>query len=238
MQARFYTKRKTMTDDQKILIKYVYKDLNEKINIVIGAINAIAGKAASDAKDLLFKRKDLWKHTVKYNARLCISDIEQNEHNFVTERGQKYDAFLDYLDAVEELFQKHVDILGYSIQQVLTKNNVEDAPLKSKCELARTLLEYACYCFDRLMYYANKETGIDFAQIYKEKRLTKAYFHWCNVCMVVDKTQGDENVQLNSDPNCRLAFTIIEKLFMSEELLNKAGLKAMELNPGIITSQH
>ena len=45
--------------------------LNSLVNLVVGAVNTIAGKAVIDAKNELYKRKDLWRHEIKYNARLA-----------------------------------------------------------------------------------------------------------------------------------------------------------------------
>ena len=143
MKTPFVVKKKTYSQKEKILLKSNFSELDAKINIFVGALNTIAGRAASDAKDMLYKRKELWKHEIKYNARKTIAAIEKNERNFTTNFGDRYNLFLDYLNNVEDDFEKPINMLGLQIQQLLTKNNQSDAPLKAKVELARTLLEYA-----------------------------------------------------------------------------------------------
>lgn len=197
-------------------------------------MNTLAGRAASEAKDMLFKRKDLWKHEIKFNARKTIEAIEKNERNFSSNFGDRYKLFLDYLDNVEDDFEKPINMLGLQIRQLLTKNNQSDAPLKAKVELARCLLEYACLIFDRLMAIAEEETGYDFKQVYADRRLTKAYHHWCEVTSKVCITDNDIFIDLNSDHNCRLAFKIIEQRLADEETLDRAGYKALKTNPELV----
>lgn len=223
-----------MTDYQKAAIKYAFSDLDAKCNYVISALNTVAGRVASDTKDVLFKRKDLWRHDIKYNATRTIEEIEKNEQGFTQHFGDRYQLFLSYLDCVEEIFKKHTDTLTFSIMQVFTRHNQSDSALKAKVEATRVMLQYACQFFDRLMEIAQEETGIDFKQIYQEKRLTKAYFHWCNVTAAVCKTEGEVFIDLNADPNCRLSFQIIERLMVNEETLDRASFNALEANPQLI----
>ena len=44
----------------------------------------------------------------------------------------------------------------------------------------------------------------------------------------------EEQIILNTDPNCKLAFEIIERKLTSEDFLNKAGYDALKLNPECI----
>lgn len=234
MKTSFVVKKKTYSHKEKILLKSNFSELDAKVNLFVGALNTIAGRAASEAKDMLYKRKELWKHEIKYNARKTIAAIEKNERNFTTNFGDRYNLFLDYLNNVEDDFEKPINMLGLQIQQLLTKNNQSYAHLKAKVELARTLLEYACLIFDRLMAIAEEETGYDFKQVYADRRLTEAYHYWCNVTSKICVTDNDTYIDLNSDPNCKLAFKIIEQRLADEDTLNRAGFEALKANPDLV----
>ena len=109
----------------------LYK-LNSLVNLVVGAVNTIAGKAVIDAKNELYKRKDLWRHEIKYNARLAEKKYYDYEKIHMRNFGVRYNLFLDYLSAIEENISKDVDMLTYSITQLFSNHNQTDAMLKAQ----------------------------------------------------------------------------------------------------------
>ena len=224
--------------------------LNSLVNLVVGAVNTIAGKAVIDAKNELYKRKDLWRHEIKYNARLAEKKYYDYEKVHMRNFGVRYNLFLDYLSAIEDNIGKDVDMLTYSIAQVLLKHNQTDAMLKAQIETARTMCEYACCVFDRLMKEANKkvynesckysfsamqvEKPFDYTPYFAPVRLTSVFCHWDKVTARLCKSENDVPISLDDDPNCKLAFEIIERKIVSEDFLNKAGYDALKLNPECI----
>lgn len=248
----FERQRAIVTQKKAMYINEQFYKLNSLVNLVVGAANTIAGKAVIDAKNELYKRKDLWRHEIKYNARLAEKAYYDYERLHTRNFGDRYNLFLDYLSAVEDNLSKDVDMLAYSIAQVLTKNNQQDAMLKARIETARTLCEYACCVFDRLIEEANRKVRrecckmmssvsmhidkpFDFTPYFKAGKITPVFFHWDKVTAMLCKTgNGEGQIILNTDPNCKLAFQIIEKKLTSEDFLNKAGYDALKLNPECI----
>ena len=224
--------------------------LNSLVNLVVGAVNTIAGKAVIDAKNELYKRKDLWRHEIKYNARLAEKKYYDYEKVHMRNFGVRYNLFLDYLSAIEDNIGKDVNMLTYSIAQVLSKHNQTDAMLKAQIETARTMCEYACCVFDRLVEEANKkvykesckysfsamqaEKPFDYTPYFAPVRLTSVFCHWDKVTARLCKSENDVPISLDDDPNCKLAFQIIERKLTSEDFLNKAGYDALKLNPECI----
>ena len=228
-----------------------YHKLNSLMNLVVGAANTIAGKAVIDTKNELYKRKDLWRHEIKLNARLAEKTYYDYERLHTRNFGDRYNLFLDYLSAVEDNIGKDVDMLTYSIAQVLSKHNQKDAMLKAQIETARTMCEYACCVFDRLIKEANKKVynecckyslstmqlrkPFDYTPYFAPARITPVFHHWDKVTAMLCKTDKDgEPIILDDDPNCKLAFQIIERKLTSEDFLNKAGYDALKLNPECI----
>ena len=228
-----------------------FNKLNSLINCVVGAVNTIAGKAVIDTKNELYKRKDLWRHEIKYNARLAEKTYYDYEAIHTRNFGDRYNLFLDYLSAVEDNIGKDVDMLTYSIAQVLSKHNQKDAMLKAQIETARTMCEYACCVFDRLIKEANKKVynecckyslstmqlrkPFDYTPYFAPARLTAVFHYWDKITARLCKTgKGEEQIILNTDPNCKLAFEIIERKLTSDDFLNKAGYDALKLNPECI----
>lgn len=226
-----------------------FNKLNSLINCVVGAVNTIAGKAVIDTKNELYKRKDLWRHEIKYNARLAEKAYYDYEAIHTRNFGDRYNLFLDYLSAVEDSIAKDVNMLTYSIAQVLTRHNQTDAMLKAQIETARTMSQYACDIFDRIIREANKKVSelciqnfksvrlrkpFDYTPYFAPARLTSVFHYWDKVTSRLCKTEGNLPISLNDDPNCKLAFQIIERKLTSEDFLNKAGYDALKLNPECI----
>ena len=232
-----------------LYINEQFYHLNSLMNIVVGAANTIAGKAVIDTKNELYKRKDLWRHEVKMNARLAEKAYYDYEAIHTRNFGDRYNLFLDYLSAVEDSIAKDVNMLTYSIAQVLTKHNQTDAMLKAQIETARTMTQYACDIFDTIIREANKKVSelciqnfksvrlrkpFDYTPYFAPARLTSVFHYWDKVTSRLCKTEGKEPISLNDDPNCKLAFQIIERKLTSEDFLNKAGYDALKLNPECI----
>lgn len=226
-----------------------FNKLNSLINCVVGAVNTIAGKAVIDTKNELYKRKDLWRQEIKMNARLAEKAYYDYEAIHTRNFGDRYNLFLDYLSAVEDSIDKDVNMLTYSIAQVLTKHNQTDAMLKAQIETARTMSQYACDIFDTIIREANKKVSdlciqnfksvrlrkpFDYTPYFAPARLTSVLHYWDKVTSRLCKTEGNLPISLNDDPNCKLAFQIIERKLTSEDFLNKAGYDALKLNPECI----
>ena len=234
-----------------LYINEQYHKLNSLMNLVVGAANTIAGRAVIDTKNELYKRKDLWRQEIKYNSRLAEKAYYNYEAIHTRNFGDRYNLFLDYLSAVEDNIGKDVDMLTYSIAQVLSKHNQKDAMLKAQIETARTMCEYACCVFDRLIKEANKKVynecckyslstmqlrkPFDYTPYFAPARLTAVFHYWDKITAMLCKTDKDnEPIILDDDPNCKLAFQIIERKLTSEDFLNKAGYDALKLNPECI----
>lgn len=212
-----------------------YDHLSSIVNIIIGAVNTLAGNALIDAKNELYKRKDLWRHDVKFNAHNAEKEYYKYERLHTSNFGEKYNLFLDYLNAVEDEFKKDIQILKLSIWQVLTKNNQTDAKLKAEVETAWILARYAICVFDRIMEEAKNKTGFDYTPFFNKGRLTSTFHYWDKVDQKICKAdKGSGKISFDDDENCKLAFRIIEKKMMSEDLPNKAGYMAIKQNMDLV----
>lgn len=212
-----------------------YDHLTSIVNIIIGAVNTLAGSALIDAKNELYKRKDLWRHDVKFNAHNAEREYYKYERLHTSNFGEKYNLFLDYLSAIEDEFRKDVQILKMSMLQVLTKKNQSDAKLKADVETAWVLTRYACCVFDKIMEEAKVKTGFDYTPFFINGRLTSAFHYWDKVNQKICKAdKGKGVIDFGDDENCKLAFRIIENKLMSEDLPNKAGYMAIKQNMDLV----
>lgn len=220
MEIQYHNKRN---------MKEVCERLNSLVNVMLGAANTIAGRTLYDAYFMLKKDKGMFRHSLKHYANTAIQRFDNYEKAHITNFGERYRLFLDYLDNIEDQIMPHVDKLYWAMKAVLDKYNVENSALKAKVEIARTMIEYSCCIYDELMRDTKNKTGCDFYQFFLKGRLTGVLNAWDNVTRMLCKTEKDIN--LNKDENCLLAFRIIEKVLTSEDTLNRAGYIALKQNP-------
>ncbi|MDE6152453.1 MAG: hypothetical protein K2G12_10795 [Prevotella sp.] len=218
-------------EEQKAKAEAAFERLNSLMNIVLGAANTVAGKAVYDAREHLAKDKHLWKHSMKRYMNEACHAYDSYEKAHMRNFGDRYRLFLDYLDSVEDGIQPHVDCLRFSIKQVLDRHGEPRSSAMAYVQTARTLVEYSCGVYDKMIEETKEQSGMDFDSIMRPARLTRCLHAMNMVCSVMCRTRDDTDINLNDDSNCCLAFRIIETKMTSEDFLNKAGFEALSLNP-------
>lgn len=226
---------KEQGEERAKYIESEYNNTQSLVNLLVGAANTIAGESIKEAKDRLYKRKNLWRHDIKKNVHNAEDSYHKYETLHTSTFGDRYNIFLDYLSAVEDEIAKDIQILKLSIWQVLTKWKMPDAELKADVRVALVLTRYACSVYDKLMEEEKARSGIDFTRFFYKAKLTSTYHHWCKVDDKI-MSLGAKGVKVNfeDDANCRLAFEIIERKLIDEEILNKAGYTAIKENVDLV----
>lgn len=209
----------------------VFDRLNSIVNLVIGAVNTIAGKAMFDAIERV-KATPYFRQSVKFELNQAMKQYYDYEKLHMTNFGDRKQLFYDYLDQAEADIQKHVNILRMSIKAMLDKYGQTETELKSYVETARNLLAYACHIYDLQIKTANAQApGIDFDVYMRPARLTGILRHYETASDLICKTEGNVIIDLNKDKNVKLAFDIIQTKVTSEDFINRVGFEALELNP-------
>lgn len=205
------------------------------VNIYIAAVNTLAGEAINNARNSLSKDKKLYRLQVKHYAREAERAYLKYERQHTRNFGDRYNLFLDYLSAVDDVMGKHIRNLNLSLWQVLTKSNQSNAQLKAEIETAWVMAKYACDMFDHLMHEAYVKTRFDYTPYFINARLTSVFYNWDMLEHLVCKVdKGTGTVNFEEDDNCKLAFRIIETQLMSEDTLNKAGFEAIKQNMELV----
>ncbi|TGX80491.1 hypothetical protein E5358_12600 [Palleniella muris] len=209
-----------------------YNKLNALINVVLGAANTIAGRCLYNAIEVLAGDKRLYRHELKRLANEAKKYFDSYERTHMDNFGEKHQLFLDYLDGVEDEVMPHADTMYWSIKSALDRHNESDSELKAKVLLAHVLLEYSCQVYDDLIEKTRTSSGYNFDRFMRPARLTRVLHSWDGICGILCKSEHD--IDLNSEPNCLLAFRVIKRILQSGEAMNKAGYNALMLNPEFI----
>lgn len=226
---RDYVSHACVTTNERTM--QVFDRLNSLVNLVVGAVNTIAGKAMFDAIERI-KATPYFRQSVKFELNQAARLYYAYEKLHMTNFGDRKQLFYDYLDQAEADIQKHVNILRMSIKAMLDKYGQTETELKSYVETGRTLLDYACHIYDTQIEIANSRCpDVDFNKWMNPARLTGVLKHYENASDIICKTEGNVTIDLNKDKNVKLAFDIIQTKVTSEDFINRVGYEALELNP-------
>lgn len=204
-----------------------------RLNIVVGAVNSIAGGWLYDTVEELEQDKRLYRHEVKRWAKEAKRRFDEYERVHLTDHGGLKSFYVDYLDCMDERVRPHTEKMYWAIKNRIDKERIEGSALFAKVELTLTLLEYSVYVYDFLINDVRESSGYDFDRYLKPARLSDTVKAWRELERIVCKTPG-RHIDLNEDPTCTLGFRCIERMLTSEDVLNDAAMEAIRLHPKVL----
>ena len=109
--------------------------------MMIGSLATITQTSIKDLLDMLAKRKDLFKHKLKYRMKEAFSRSEALIAVFKkhTSTIAQYDLWLDITDSMEDDLKIDVQRIFYTTDNILLKHNVKDDKLQSQTVVAYNL---------------------------------------------------------------------------------------------------
>ena len=197
-------------------------------------MNDLALSAVKDAHEEL-RKSPRYKHLVKKNAKAAERAGEEYERILYLEMqnnqaGDRRGFLMDYMDTWQENMKHDTDIFAFSVQRYLTKLGYKDNTLMTLVFVAHVLTDYACQLWDFFWNVCKEQTGVDHSEIYRNARLTPVFNYWGEVTRSFDP---HNRIHIDDDPDCKMAFDIIERKAISSSTINLVGDKALELNHDI-----
>lgn len=109
--------------------------------IMIGSLASVTQTSIKDLLDELRKRKDLFKHNLKFRIKEAFSRSEQliNVFKKYTTNIDQYQLWLDVTDSMEESLRADVNILFYTTDNILLKHNAPEHKLQTMTIVAYNL---------------------------------------------------------------------------------------------------
>ena len=203
---------------------------NSLVNMLIGVSNEVARIAISDGIDAL-KKAGLYKQKTKQlcNETFRRQEAYETKHN--SNFGDRLKLWLDYLDDVEEEYRPHIFNIYMSLKQVLDRHKQRLSEVKARLECGRICAMAAVAQFDTLMKDMKQKYGADYTPHFQAGRYDGPLHTWTQLCDIYVKTDDPKDyINLNDDNNCQMAFDILCRKLNSEEVLNRIGKKAIEMN--------
>ncbi len=203
---------------------------------VIAPINNVAIMEVSAAFDLLKKEPSLFRQQVKYNAKTAMQRIDKYDKAVCRTmaenlNGDRKQYWLDYTDEHYAALQHDLDIFRLTILQELTKYNEPHREIKCRLVASHALLNYAVGMVD--MYFTKVREGwhTDLVADFRDARLSYVLFPWLQVVDAICISK--KPVDIDNNPDVRLAFKIIEQRLIDTERIRDIGDAALELNPDV-----
>lgn len=207
-----------------------YDRANSLVNTMIGIANEVARIAISDGIDAI-KQAGLYRQKTK---QLCRETFRRQEHyeaihnsNF----GDRLKMWLDYLDGTEDEYRRHIFNVYMAVKMALDRHKQKDTELKARLECGLICAELAVGQYDALMQDMKEKFGADYSALFAEGRYDKPLHTWRQLCDLYVKTDDPNDfIDLNDDPNLRLAADVLARKLSDSDVLNRIGKHAIEMN--------
>lgn len=205
---------------------------NGLVNLVMGAWNSLCGTAIKDAHDAV-RTTPLFRGLAKKRMNDAMEVFGKYEDKHLSNFGEKYTMYLDFLDSVDEQMKRHYNMMRLSLLQVFTRAGSRHKGEKAGMVTALLLLNLSVECFDNMMAAIRKETGQNFTEHFLPARLDAVKKYWHSACgqMLTDKEDREAERMMFNDKSVNLSAKIIANILQGEEIINRAGNDALKLNP-------
>ena len=203
---------------------------------VIAPINNVAVMEVKAAYDLLKKEPKLFRQNVKKQAKVAMQRIDMYDdavirnmrHNLNGDRSQYW---MDYSDEHYERLRRDLEIFRLSVLQVLTRFEEPYRDVKCRLATSHALLNYAVGMYDTYWSKVREGWKVEMEHLYHDARLSYVLSPWISVvdALCISK----KPIDIDNDPNVKLAFRVIETKLINIDRLGEIGETALDLNPDV-----
>ena len=203
---------------------------NTMVNVMIGVANEVARVAIDGGMDALQKSR-WYRHDVKRLAKETFRRQERYERRHSQNFGERTQMWYDYLDAVQEEYEKPIFDVYMALKQAMDKGRQSESHLKAKLECGRVCAMLAVSQFRVLMEDERKRFGVDYTSVFSPACYDKVLQSWTQVCnrIIIDE-HPETPTDLGSDKNCLMAYRILARKLNDWQKLNKVGAVAIHQN--------
>lgn len=203
---------------------------------VIAPISNVAVMEVKAAYDLLKKEPALFRQSVKKNAKTAMQRIDQYDDAVCRTmkenlNGDRKQYWLDYSDEHYERIRHDLDIFRLTVLQVLTKFNEPHRDIKCRLVTSHALLNYSVGMCDMYFKKVNEGWHVDLSNDFRDARLSYVLSPWLSVVDALCTSKMP--IDIDNDPNVRLAFKVIETKLINIDRLGEIGDTALDLNPDV-----
>ena len=204
---------------------------------VIAPLNNMAIMETKSAFDELKKEPRLYKQAVKRNAKIAMERIDKYDAAIMRTMasnpcGDRSQYWMDYSDEHYEMMRHDLDIFRLSVLNVLARYNIPLRGIKARITTSLSLLDYAVGMFDTFFRKIREKTGSDLSRFFTDARLSYVRDPWEQVHHLT--CNDGEDICLNKEHDCEVAFQIIERHAVDIDRINEIGKVAISYNEDVL----
>ena len=118
-----------------------------------------------------------------------------------------------------------------AVKMALDRHKQKDTELKARLECGLICAELAVGQYDALMQDLKEKFGADYSPLFARGRYDQPLHTWRQLCALYVKTDDPSDfIDLNDDPNLRLAADVLARKLSDSDILNRIGKHAIEMN--------
>lgn len=192
-----------------------------------------------DAYNAIKDDKKLYRQQTKQyiNKALAAYDTWDSKMRFVL--ADRYQLWLDLSDASEAELKPLITTLYYCIDNYFLKNKMPKSKIIARMETAMVLIDVAVNLFKNLFDNIQKKIGTDLRPMFNDGNALELRKNWNNAMQsVINSVSGIPNIDINDDADSVQAAKNIVMKLSNENIYNRAGEYALQLNPEYKPEDH
>lgn len=202
--------------------------------ILVMCPNDTATTAVADALAAL-RKHDVWRQEVKRRGGMAEEAVRhyQRALDCKLRDSDRWEFWLDYADAYQELVAPHLRNLRYALKQNMDNRRLEDTDVKSLVLTAGAVLKVAAEAFQAYFDGVRKGHGFDLRAAFSAADLSGVFRLWDSLTESLERQPGwkETGETLREDERVRLAGEILCRKLVDGTVLNTAGDRALEMHP-------
>lgn len=200
--------------------------------VTMASIYNVAQSAMVDALACLKEHPKLYRHDIKLSMRNAMAAYDRWDKAMRRTLKDRYQLWLDLSDAVDDDIRRHVQMFRQTIDSWLLRYGIPDRNLLAHLETALSLVRMARMTFDNLFANFDKVVHVNLRPLFQGGDFRDVEFWWERGTDAVFKAVApNSKINLNESHDVDLAFKIIARKLTNEQIFNRAGEKALLLNP-------
>lgn len=151
----------------KIPVKYPTQDIYNRyialFSLILGSYSRIIQTSINDLYDMVCERKELFRHSVKFNLNKAVSMADELIKEFMNMAKENKGDYLwvDTTSAVEHAVLNDINILFLSVDNILLKHKIKEDKIEAQTIVAYNLSAMMLDVFDNFCNITS-DKGVNF----------------------------------------------------------------------------
>lgn len=214
------------------------KAVGNALMVIHSAQAALLDIANGETVDLISELKS--RGQFKQQTKMLIKAAQQarekvwNATTSAITIEDKKSFYADLLDIFQEEAEEHITKLYWSIRQVLTIHNIEDAATRAQVVKIAAIYEIAVKSYDALIKAASQQSGLNIERFVSSESPHPIYKQWDKVAAHLCRWPQEIDKALFENNDVQLAQRILVTKLCTAEALDAFCVKVLKMHPDVV----